>query len=247
MRASAVATLFSLAAGASAFTVGGPAIVSRPVSFCVDGSRFLVSSCPRSKIIIQTLTRAISMRISLVLGGGNAMVLPKQIPPGLAHEDVAVQSYEQSGCAVFISFMLTINLLSIILFHARFFFEQIAHSSTAQNVLLSQEETDTIIAKADACIDSECAIDEVDNLVKELKEQEIILNNRLVDVMNMVAHLQKVNTHGRDRNEVREFVKDLLRVFSHEDTKHYAAGFSGDIGKGPTTAFDVLDPPKYKP
>ena len=65
--------------------------------------------------------------------------------------------------------------------------------------------------------------------------------------MNMVAHLQKVNTHGRDRNEVREFVKDLLRVFSHEDTKHYAAGFSGDIGKGPTTAFDVLDPPKYKP
>ena len=116
MRASAVATLFSLAAGASAFTVGGPAIVSRPVSFCVDGSRFLVSSCPRSKIIIQTLTRAISMRISLVLGGGNAMVLPKQIPPGLAHEDVAVQSYEQSGCAVFISFMLTINLVSIIYF-----------------------------------------------------------------------------------------------------------------------------------
>ena len=45
------------------------------------------------------------------------MVLPKQIPPGLAHEDVAVQSYEQSGCAVFISFMLTINLLSIISFH----------------------------------------------------------------------------------------------------------------------------------
>lgn len=42
MRASAVATLFSLAAGASAFTVGGPAIVSRPVSFCVDGSRFLL-------------------------------------------------------------------------------------------------------------------------------------------------------------------------------------------------------------
>ena len=179
------------------------------------------------------------------------MVLPKQIPPGLAHEDVAVQSYEQSGCAVFISFMLTINLFypsfRSILSIARFLFEQIAHSSTAQNVLLSQEETDTIIAKADACIDSECAIDEVDNLVKELKEQEIILNNRLVDVMNMVAHLQKVNTHGRDRNEVREFVKDLLRVFSHEDAKHYAAGFSGDIGKGPTTAFDVLDPPKYKP
>jgi len=44
MRASAVATLFSLAAGASAFTVGGPAIVSRPVSFVRAvsmGSRFL--------------------------------------------------------------------------------------------------------------------------------------------------------------------------------------------------------------
>lgn len=44
MRASAVATLFSLAAGASAFTVGGPAIVSRPVSV----SRFLSPLDPKS-------------------------------------------------------------------------------------------------------------------------------------------------------------------------------------------------------
>ena len=148
---------------------------------------------------------------------------------------------------IFLADHKSLSIISFRISIALFLFEQIAHSSTAQNVLLSQEETDAIIAKADACIDSECSIDEVDNLIKELKEQEIILNNRLVDVMNMVAHLQKVNTHGRDRNEVREFVKDLLRVFSHEDTKHYATGFSGDIGKGPTTAFDVLDPPKYKP
>lgn len=49
MRASAVATLFSLAAGASAFTVGGPAIVSRPVSVRFAFGGFV--SRPRSKII----------------------------------------------------------------------------------------------------------------------------------------------------------------------------------------------------
>jgi len=48
MRASAVATLFSLAAGASAFTVGGPAIVSRPVSFCIDGFSFPLAQDPKS-------------------------------------------------------------------------------------------------------------------------------------------------------------------------------------------------------
>ena len=121
---------------------------------------------------------------------------------------------------------------------------QIAKSNTAQNVLLSQEETDAIISKADACIESECSIDDVSELIKELKEQETILSNRLVDVMNMVAHLQKINTHGRDRDEIKAFVQDLLRVFSHEDTKHFATGFSGDIGKGPSTAYDAFFFPK---
>ena len=123
---------------------------------------------------------------------------------------------------------------------------QITKSTTARNVLLSQEETDAIIAKADACAESECSVDDVDNLIKDLKEQEKILNNRLVDVMNMVAHLQKVNTHGRDRDEVRAFVQDLLRVFAHEDTKVLPTGFSGDVGKGPTTAYDAFYFPSKK-
>lgn len=63
MRASAVATLFSLAAGASAFTVGGPAIVSRPVSVCFDGFSFPLA--PGSKIIYGEIGPMQSMRISL--------------------------------------------------------------------------------------------------------------------------------------------------------------------------------------
>lgn len=63
MRASAVATLFSLAAGASAFTVGGPAIVSRPVSVCFDGFAFPLA--PGSKIIYGEIGPMQSMRISL--------------------------------------------------------------------------------------------------------------------------------------------------------------------------------------
>ena len=59
MRASAVATLFSLAAGASAFTVGGPAIVSRPVSFCFDGFSFPLAQDPKS-FMVKNWTNAIN-------------------------------------------------------------------------------------------------------------------------------------------------------------------------------------------
>jgi len=115
-------------------------------------------------------------------------------------------------------------------------------------VLLSQEETDAIITRASECAEGECSIDDVTELIGDLKEQQDILNARLVDVMNMVAHLQKVNqSKNRKKDEVRAFVQDLLRVFNHEDPKVFPAGFAGDIGDGPKTAYDVLPPKKWKP
>ena len=40
---------------------------------------------------------------------------------------------------------------------------------------------------------------------------------------------------------------DLLRMtsFAHQDGK-FAMGFSGDIGDGPTTAYDALPPKPWK-
>jgi hypothetical protein len=76
------------------------------------------------------------------------------------------------------------------------------------------------------------------------------MERRLTKIMNMVAALQNLNDKGldRDQGEVRAFVKDLLRVFSHGDAKKVSfqpTGYSGSIGS--STAYDVLPPKKWKP
>ena len=90
-------------------------------------------------------------------------------------------------------------------------------SLIARHVLLSDDETDTILKHGIDCVESECSVDDVDDLIKTLKEQQEVLKQRLVKVMNMVAHLQEVNQkQDRKTDEVRGFVRDLLRVFNHE-------------------------------
>ena len=55
-----------------------------------------------------------------------------------------------------------------------------------------------------------------------------------------------------NENPFQQFVTDMLRVFDiHDDDtsvtkKHYATGFSGDIGKGSTTAYKALNPKPWK-
>jgi hypothetical protein len=90
-------------------------------------------------------------------------------------------------------------------------------SLIARHVLLSDDETKSILQHGIDCVESECSVDDVDDLINTLKEQQEVLNQRLVKVMNMVAHLQEVNQkNDRKTDEVRSFVKDLLRVFNHE-------------------------------
>merc|ERR1712232_332208 len=116
-----------------------------------------------------------------------------------------------------------------------------------RHVILSDEETSAILESAHNCAAGECTIDEVSNLVSELKEQEKVLEERLEKIMNMIAHLQHVNEkEDRKTDEVRQFVKDMLRVFSHEKMG-YPISFSGDIGDGPKTAYDALPPKPWKP
>lgn len=97
------------------------------------------------------------------------------------------------------------------------------------------------------CAESECSIDDVSELIYELKEQKKEMTNRLEEIMNMVSHLQNLNTDKKRKTEdVRAYVKDLLRVF--DTTKGgIASGFSGDIGDGPTDAYKALNPKPWKP
>jgi len=125
---------------------------------------------------------------------------------------------------------------------------QPATSPSARYIILSEQETDAILSSAAECAEGECSIDDVTVLINELKEQQDVLQKRLDKVMNMIAHLQHVNEkEERKTDEVRAFVKDMLRVFAHEEPKVNPTGFSGDIGKGPMTAFDALPPKKWKP
>jgi len=100
---------------------------------------------------------------------------------------------------------------------------------------------------ASDCAEGECNIDDVNELIFELKEQQELMQNRLEKTMNMIADLQQLNEKAENRDEVRAFVQDMLRVFSHEKPNFPATGFSGDVGKGSQTAWDVLPPKKWSP
>jgi polyhydroxyalkanoate synthesis regulator phasin len=88
-------------------------------------------------------------------------------------------------------------------------------SVTARNLIMTEEEITAILDKAHGCVESECAVNDVDDLIKELKDQQKVLQERLENIMNVVSHLQHVNSQKeRKTDDVRALVKDMLRVFT---------------------------------
>jgi hypothetical protein len=120
-------------------------------------------------------------------------------------------------------------------------------TATSLNLIMTEAEISAILSKANGCVESECAVSDVDDLISELKDQQRVLSARLESIMNAVAHLQAANAAGEKRkaDDVRSIVKDMLRVFTTVDGK-FAMGFSGDIGDGPSTAYDALPPKPWK-
>jgi len=119
-------------------------------------------------------------------------------------------------------------------------------SITSQKVFLSEEETMNVLNKSTECIESECSIDEVDELLTVLKDTEKELEVRLEKIMNTISHLQHINEkEERKTDEVRAFVQDMLRVFNTDKPMVFPTGFGGDVGKGPQTAYDALPPKKW--
>jgi hypothetical protein len=111
---------------------------------------------------------------------------------------------------------------------------------------MTEEEITAVLDKAHSCVESECSVNDVDTLIAELKDQQQVLNTRLENIMNVIAHLQHANEQKeRNKDSIRGIVKDMLRVFTAADGK-FAIAFSGDIGDGPTTAYDALPPKPWK-
>ena len=93
-------------------------------------------------------------------------------------------------------------------------------------------------------------------MIGSLHVQQKELFDRLEKVKAVIASLEHVNEKD-DRNvdQVRETVRAIYRVFQLGDKasgNDYPAlsrptGYSGDVGKGAKTAYDVLPPKKWKP
>lgn len=92
----------------------------------------------------------------------------------------------------------------------------IQQRATALNLIMTEEEISAILSKANGCVESECAVSDVDDLIAELRDQQKVLSARLENIMNAVAHLQAANAAGdkRKTDDVRSIVKDMLRVFT---------------------------------
>ena len=80
---------------------------------------------------------------------------------------------------------------------------------------MTEDEITAILDKAHGCVESECAVNDVDDLISELKDQQKVLSARLENIMNVVSHLQNANEQKqRKTDDVRAIVKDMLRVFT---------------------------------
>ena len=119
-------------------------------------------------------------------------------------------------------------------------------STTSHTAFLTDEETVAVLNKSTECIESECSLDEVDELLNVLKSTEKELECRIEEIMNTIAHLQHINEkEERKTDEVRAFVQDMLRVFNTDKPMVFPSGYAGDVGKGSRTAYDVLPPKKW--
>jgi len=134
-------------------------------------------------------------------------------------------------------------------------YEQVMQKPTALFGLLTEEETTEIMQKSIDCAEGECSIEDVENLLNDLKEQQKVLTARLEEVTQMIESLGSVNKHEkREVDEVRETVRAIARLFLMGDKasgNDYPAlskptGWSGDVGKGAQTAYDALPPKKWK-
>lgn len=84
-------------------------------------------------------------------------------------------------------------------------------------LIMSDKEMQVILNKADECMGDECPLDELDALLTMLKDTQETLEGRLENVSHMIEELNHLNgKEGRETDEVKAFVKDMLRVFSHD-------------------------------
>ena len=83
---------------------------------------------------------------------------------------------------------------------------------------MTPEETETLLARAEDCAASECAVDDVAELVDLLHVQQKELYDRVEKIKSTVKALEKINkAEDRPVDEIRETVRAIFRVFQLGD------------------------------
>lgn len=121
---------------------------------------------------------------------------------------------------------------------------------------MTPEETEKLMQRAEECVDAECSVDSVEDLLQALHEQQNELYARVEHIKDTIKSLEKINqADDRKVDEVRETVRAIFRVFQLGDkasgndypSLSKPTGYSGEVGDGAKTAYDVLSPKKWKP
>lgn len=119
---------------------------------------------------------------------------------------------------------------------------------------MTQEETADILGMAGDCVEGECSLDEVGELIELLQSRQKELYERVEEIKKITQALEASSEKGVEVDEVRETVRALFRVFQLGDkasgndypSLSKPTGWSGEVGDGPTTAYDALPPKPYK-
>ena len=128
-------------------------------------------------------------------------------------------------------------------------------STSLYRGLMSTDELDGLMTNSKDCGEGECSIDDVGDLIGELLEQQTLLYNRVQELKGLVKGLETLNEDdSRDVDEVRATVRAITRIFqmgavaSGNDYPSLSkpTGYSGEVGDGPTTAYDALSPKQWK-
>lgn len=122
--------------------------------------------------------------------------------------------------------------------------------------LMTPGEQDAIVQRAEQCVESECSLDDVNELIATLKSQQTDMFDRVEKIKQTIEALENVNQQeDRPVDEIRETVRALWRVFQLGDkasgndypSLSKPTGYSGEVGDGPKTAWDSLPPKKWTP
>jgi hypothetical protein len=120
----------------------------------------------------------------------------------------------------------------------------------------TESDASKVLSKANLCLEEECSLETVNDLLVEMRGQQQILKIRLDEITNLVTVLTEMNlvdddgssitAPTRDIDEIKASIKSIARVFTASAKSSgndypalaFPSGWTGEKNKGKSTAFD---------